>query len=1661
MGFYGNIKDVEKNSSFVFDKIYESRSEMDSSASTDKVYVGRYVLVDYDSSSASSLDYKKVYLNTSDSTTIGGYVVLYNSTDYNDVNRVLFEPEAYEVSGKTNAANITYDSLVYTINKNGQNEYYQCVGYVIFEEFQYDVDDEVTYEGTVYTENGVQMIEDATRYVSELKYRTSVEQAPTRYALFTRVVEGISTYSTYAKNYNADVAYAKKYGIEITGHGWDSTVWQKTLVNGIDKYVMVAELNTVVPTFDITADAPTQMPLKPHFDSASTDVYYKLHWQPQWGMRMQLADATHSTAEPINKSDSTTTWIREIYNKDTDTVSKYYLTKNKVWKEFSALDEIGDDGKLPAAIYFNKAGFDPQNRYHSSGDDIFSLSSTGYSQTPDENGNWANTQYNGHNGFGTIKEAVDTQEMAIVLPSIGNAISDMWDIVYGTGYEDGEELPDDVSKGRLTDISWSDTPITGKGRRLQLVQTENNESFDYKVSDVETLAGAINSVHDLMGMIIKEDNVIIDKNDTETSQGKKLDKKLQEFAEKADGDYIYLIQAQEEEKTTTKDAEGNETTTSKLTPISNKFYRKAAQYNIEELKANEYKYELVENLTKNNYNTWTYYTRDKDSDGNELDTYSVAEGAYKEGTDYYVRKVEGGIEIVNIKGTDEGKGKLDTFEDVMKENGNYFYKDGQDNYIYDKTYHKDKLYYTIDIDKIVGTTTPDNAVNLDATTYAPSTYYYKQDDDYILDLSTPYPYSSVEYKIKLNTDGSSTAKEYDSRKIYRPNMWFEKVSDKTDGEIYQLDSAGFDDKKQYYTVVLATSGSDIANKGNGTLVYSRRVRRGITVERDGQKRTVYDYRIIKDAEKKTETVYTQYAWSDGEKYYTVENNVEITVDANGSFTESSEFYYPDNPIYVEYKGSIDSIIYNSSTEPIFYGYNPSDNTNGYMSANNLYILTPVNDLVTDIQQQDYYWLVDNNYKKIKLHNELSVWNATDAEAKKCWTVSFEPASTQLLYQSGIYYYRNSEDATSSWYFDKAGPYTEGRKYYLIPSNAIKVAETLASIMDDKMIYEPGKYYYKSNNRYYIDNNATATEGREYYYGSNDFYVAADSGGILPLYSHWNTELPVIHSIKIGKLKDTTYTMEELVGFARTLNTIHGLILQINNFLEYGNEITRNTATVQGTLNLLNDIIAKFDILDYGQFVVTDSYGRMHTAPVEEDRWIESYINPDVNNPTVHIHHTETNAEPDENEFDFNNKQVDEIVIHQLTSAPLSEETQEKISALEKDYQDAVTEAKETYADNTEALQQVLEAVETEYIAAKKNLTYEAEQGYDSAGHILNTEKLTITLPYGFKTIKSDDTNSSYVAKNTQDTIAITTSDNWLKTSVNADSGIVIAHEVAQKATTTKGLTQAATPNFGDSFVVPEIGIDDKGHTASLTEYSVTLPKVTITPAKTGNIVTGITINSISGVITEIKTNAGDIALGTYTTEVNNDDLINTDTISNAFNKLAARLTTEVTNRASADTEIRKDFASADDTVRGEFAAADTSLKTTLENKISTEVTALNNTISSNKSSLETADSNLSSRITELENLNIKSTYATITTVNNLTNRVSTLEGYDIPNTYLSSSTAASTYLTQSDAKTTYLTIPSGDSYVLKSDYDALEKRVATLEETVEKLTSSSESETTT
>lgn len=61
-------------------------------------------------------------------------------------------------------------------------------------------------------------------------------------------VEGLTENQDYRDNAEVDL---RNYGAV-----YDSTVWQKVYVNGVDKYVMIAELNASAPKLDIIQEAP-------------------------------------------------------------------------------------------------------------------------------------------------------------------------------------------------------------------------------------------------------------------------------------------------------------------------------------------------------------------------------------------------------------------------------------------------------------------------------------------------------------------------------------------------------------------------------------------------------------------------------------------------------------------------------------------------------------------------------------------------------------------------------------------------------------------------------------------------------------------------------------------------------------------------------------------------------------------------------------------------------------------------------------------------------------------------------------------------------------------------------------------------------------------------------------------------------------------------------------------------------------------------------------------------------------------------------------------------------------------------------------------------------------------------------------------------------------
>ena len=355
MGFYGNISNVNKTN-MTFDKIYSNRKSMDESCALDGVYAGRYVLVEYEQ--YYPLDTLPIIYKLSSD----------KEEKFSTTYTQLSPPDIQE--------NVIYRCVILTNWLNG----------VIPEEkllLQY-------YSNTFYrgarNENNDLFLENVSSEISE---------------------------KNYVGNFNIDRI---KYN---TSRGYDSTVWMKQYNNnGIPRYVNIAELNSVVPTFDVSVDAPTEIPNSPHFDEDSTNIYYNLHVQPQWGFRVKSA-------------------------------------------ENSSLSDVEVNGDKKA-IYFNKAGFQRGNKnayanLNTVGADYINITPTGVS----------GQLYNSHKKGEPKKTAPDIQELSIHLPSIGNMMSDAWDIIHGP---ERDNSPADSLQGRLNffkdKIKTNAIPVQSPGNYL-------------------------------------------------------------------------------------------------------------------------------------------------------------------------------------------------------------------------------------------------------------------------------------------------------------------------------------------------------------------------------------------------------------------------------------------------------------------------------------------------------------------------------------------------------------------------------------------------------------------------------------------------------------------------------------------------------------------------------------------------------------------------------------------------------------------------------------------------------------------------------------------------------------------------------------------------------------------------------------------------------------------------------------------------------------------------------------------------------------------------------------------------------------------------------------------------------------------------------------------
>lgn len=402
MSFYGNISNAGKTN-LTFDKIYPNRKTMIDEQSSDEVFIGRFVLVEYDDN---TFPHRRGYLNPNDETS-KGY-------------------KLYSAISRDAEGNLIYENP-YFLSSNSEDGYGLKEGNIVF-----------TEEDEIY------------KYYVCSKYSNEEDKT----AIFTYITESNRELTDYTLNYYKD----KEAFPEDFVDGWDSTIWQKAIINGRECYQMIATLNSKTPHFDIAAEAPSAESVAPHFGQNSTNMNYTLHMPTNYGFRIK---------ETEDKEMSDESYIETIEDEEK---TKYY------------------------DIYYNKKALDANNkleRFYSEEKDCIELAATGSS----------GKKYIKHQGSQIVAEtANDIQELSIHLPSIGNIATEFWDLIYGDKNEDGT-----FKEVRNDDVSWD----SSEGIRF-IVKDQTTGSYNYLPKKVETIAGVINSTQDLMGRIVKYQTTLKD-----------------------------------------------------------------------------------------------------------------------------------------------------------------------------------------------------------------------------------------------------------------------------------------------------------------------------------------------------------------------------------------------------------------------------------------------------------------------------------------------------------------------------------------------------------------------------------------------------------------------------------------------------------------------------------------------------------------------------------------------------------------------------------------------------------------------------------------------------------------------------------------------------------------------------------------------------------------------------------------------------------------------------------------------------------------------------------------------------------------------------------------------------------------------------------------------
>lgn len=1024
MSFYGNISNAGKTQ-MSFDRVYPNRKIMEENAPTDGVFVGRFVLVEYDDNTYSHRTGYINYLPTKEEESNGAYYVYTNAectvpfklTESNDDGYGLVQGDLVVVE---------YNDLYY---------YFQC-------------------NGKTNSENGS----------AYFNYVMSSSE------FFDKGV------TDYTINYNEDKEYAKKQKYPFTT-GWDSTVWRKTFKNGKEQYQMIASLSSVTPKFTFVPEAPTLNPIMPHFGINSTNINYDLHYQTNWGFKVR-------EAEEDEKSDFNVTQTFKEYNSETGL------------DETKSLDYRG-------AIYFNKDGFNPEVISHVDQKDEVSILPTGIS----------GQEYITHTNNGDIiyEERPDTQEITLNLPSIGNTISEIWDIVYGPNQSNPEKLRD-------MNLSWDDNT---SGNRLVTEDPDGN-GYQYNPNRIQTIAGSINSVHDLMGRIII--NSPPPDGDIELANANKIyygeynsdisDNKGFYFKDKT-----YELQSFEE---------------AGIDP--SEYVGKRKYYNLTQFLPNVY---------------YTYSNRNFYLDKSTTPTQDTL--YYRLGEPIEVSLKQWQPEIP--------KTDPDTGEEIIVKQYSY-YKNSNLDYIEDKSEQPDqsKTYYQISTVKATNPKHIDENDNSEIVKFFKPTYQGSSEVDFDI--------TKIDQE---DRDGNGR----NITKI-KQGYFYIKIDEnnhKILSSISNLHDEDYDPEAEYFYLneyaVSGTVGSDDDTQSEvAYILYTETSSDGLT-----------SYKV-------------------GPDFYSLLNvdNSESNYNKYLKPNQIKMIPFEDNKYYYEFKGET------------VHRYNC------------------IHELDKEIIDEKICYTIKATYDGGVMENPSDPDNPIPDDIEEIF-----------FYQPNLYFIKDR----NNYLLSKSNSMTLGTEYYLLTDKNNTLLEldpnrqdgTLLISPETDKFYEPSKYYYKSSEFLtdILDNGIIMKTVDEpngaivdpetglIYYTLQEAYVVEDTAGILEAGSVWDKEVAPPDTVTLG-IRTETYKWTELKGFAEQLNTIHGLILEINKFLKFNDTLTRDRTTVQGCVNQINDIINIFGEINPSDTVIINSYGQFAGARYITDNWISVSTNKSLSDPSITINH---------------------------------------------------------------------------------------------------------------------------------------------------------------------------------------------------------------------------------------------------------------------------------------------------------------------------------------------------------------------------------------------------------------------------------------------------------